>query len=270
MPKRLNKIALFKLSKRRKFVLISLLLSLGIIVVQAIASDLVRYFVIGMLAISTALLTMWSLSRDLTKIGWLMAPILPTYFITSINLFYFILPENLLVKIGLIALFTIGMYSLLLTENIFVVASLRTIQLLRAAQASGFVFSLFISFLLLDTIFSFRFYPWTNAILVFVALLPIVLQAIWTSKLDETLEKPVLHFSLLLSWVLAQAAFLISIWPVSIVIASLFLVTILYVGLGIIQQALLGRLFKQTVKEYAQVGIVVLLIVLFAASWGGQ
>ncbi len=269
MPKRSKSSWLFRLSKRRKFVLISLVLSFGIMLVQAITDDLVRYIVIGLLALASVGLTMWSLREDMHKISWVMAPILPTYFITSLNLFYFLLPENIFVKIGVIILFTIGMYSLLLTENIFTVGALRTIQLLRAAQASGFVFTLFIAFLLFDTVFSFRLSPWINALLVFPISFPLILQGIWSSTMDEKLEKPVLWYSLILSWALTQGAFFISMWPVSIVIASLFLVTILYVGLGIIQQALLDRLFPQTVREYTQVGVVVLIIVFFAARWGG-
>jgi len=269
MPNKSKTSWLLKLSKRRKFVLISLLLSFGIMIVQAITNDLSRYIIIGILAILSILLTIWSLKEDLHKIAWFISPILPTYFITALNLFYFLLPENIFVRIGLILLFAVGMYSLLLTENIFVVGALRTIQLLRAAQASGFVFSLFISFLLFDTVFSFRLSPWINALLVFPISFPLILQAIWSSTLDEKLEKPVLWYSLILAWVLTQGALFISMWPVSIVIASLFLVTILYVGLGIIQQALLDRLFPQTVREYVQVGIIVLVIIFFAARWGG-
>lgn len=270
MPKKITKSSwLFRLSKRRKFVLISLLLSFGIMFVQAITDDLVRYIVIAALAVVSVLLTIWSLKEDLHKSSWIITPILPTYFISTLNLFYFLLPENIFVKIGVIMLFAIGMYSLLLTENIFTVGTLRTIQLLRAAQASGFVFTLFIAFLLLDTVFSFRLEPWFNALLILPISFPLILQAVWSSTLEEKLNQKVLWYTFILSWAIAQGAFFISMWPVSIVIASLFLVTILYVGLGIIQQALMERLFPHTVREYMQVGVVVLIIVFFAARWGG-
>ncbi len=258
----------FDFSKRKKFVLISALLSVGLLAVQAVNDDY-RYYAIAALSLLTAGLTAWSLKEDLHKISWVMALILPTLFTASTNLFYFLLPEKLLVRIVLLTLFGIGMYALLLTENIFTVAAIRTIQLLRAAQALGFVFSLLIAFLLFDTIFSFRLEPWLNALLIFTASVPIILQGVWSSNLEETLTKEIVSYTLVLSWVLGQSAFLISMWPVTIIIASLFLVTILYVGLGIMQQALVGRLFRQTVREYLQVGVVVFLIVLFAARWGG-
>jgi len=267
MPKKLKR--LLSLSKRKKFVVISVLLSFGLLGAQAVY-DIYRYAAIGGLSLITAGLTLWSLKDDLHKIGWWMVVILPSLFTASVNLFYFLLPEKLLVRIILFLVFAVGMYALLLTENIFTVAAIRTIQLLRAAQALGFVFSLVIAFLLFDSIFSFRLDPWINMILVFIAAFPIVLQGVWSSKLEETLTREVVSYSLALSWVISQSAFFISMWPVTIIIASLFLVTILYVGLGIIQQAMVGRLFKQTIREYLQVGIVVLLIVLFTASWGGQ
>lgn len=261
---------IFKLSKRRKFVIISSVFSLGILLVQAVPDNLIRFGIIIFLALASALLTLWTLRDDLQGVAHWLVPILPSYFVSSINLFYFLLPSNLIIKMTIILLFAIGMYSLMLTENIFAVASFRTIQLLRAAQASGFVFTLFVSFLLFDTVFSFKLDPWINSLLVFVISFPLVLQAVWNSRLEEKLEQKTFLFSLLLSWILAQASLLISLWPVTIVIASLFLVTVLYVGLGIIQQAMMDRLFKKTIREYLQVGIVVFIIVFLAASWGGK
>jgi hypothetical protein len=260
----------FTLSKRKKFVLISFLLSFGLLGVQNFF-DFYRYIAILALSGVTAGLVFWSLREDLKKIGWLMAVILPVLFTASVNLFYFLLPEKLITRIILFVLFAVGMYALLLTENIFSVAAIRTIQLLRAAHALGFVFSLLIAFLLFDTIFSFKLDPWFNAGLVLAASFPLVLQGIWCTTLQETLTKEVSYYSLALAWSIGLGAFFISMWPVSIIIASLFLVTILYVGLGIIQQAMVGRLFKQTLKEYLRVGVVVLIVIfLFGARWGGQ
>jgi hypothetical protein len=249
-------------------VVISLILSLGLLATQLVF-DVYRYATIAGLSFLTAGLTAWSLKEDMRKIAWLMTLILPSLFTASVSLFYFLLPEKIYVRLVLLVLFTVGMYALLLTENIFTVATLRTIQLLRAAQALGFVFSLIVAFLLFDTIFSFRLSPWLNALLITAASFPIALQGIWSANLEEELTKEVVSYSLALSWVLGQSAFFISMWPVTIIIASLFLVTIFYVGLGIAQQAMVGRLFKQTIREYLQVGIIVLIVVFFAARWGG-
>ena len=230
--------------------------------------DINRYIAIAFLTLATIGLTLWGLKEDLQKVGWLMAPILPTLLTASVNLFYFLLPEKTLVRTILFILFFISMYAVLLTENIFTVAAIRTIQLLRAAQALGFVFSLIVAFMLFDTIFSFRLLPWFNGLLAMIVALPIVIQGVWSSVLEDHLTREIMFYSLALSWVIGQGAFYISMWPVTIVIASLFLVTILYVGLGIIQQAMVGRLFRQTTREYLQVGFIVFVIVLLASQWG--
>jgi hypothetical protein len=258
----------FTFSKRKKFVFISLLLSGGLLGAQSL-HDLNHYILIGILSLLTTVLTAWSLKEDARKAARFMILILPTLFTASVNLFYFLLPERIFIRLVLFVLFAVGMYALLLTENIFSVAALRTIQLLRAAQALGFVFSLVIAFLLFDSIFSFRLSPWFNALLVTGASFPIILQGIWSANLKEELTREIVSYALALSWVLGQAAFFISMWPVTIIIASLFLVTALYVGLGITQQAMVGRLFKQTIREYVQVGIIVLIVVFFASRWGG-
>ncbi|NMB56793.1 hypothetical protein GYA19_02540 [Candidatus Beckwithbacteria bacterium] len=269
-PKKSN-FKLFKLTipKREKFVLVSVSLSLGLLLTQIVDASL-RYYVIAFLSICTILLSIWSIKEDARKIAWIMGPILPTIFTASIGLFFFLLPERVLVRVILITLFAIGMYALLLTENIFTVAAIRTIQLLRAAQALGFVMTLFTAFLLFDTVFSFRLMPWFNAILIFIIAFPLLLQGIWSINLEEKVTEKLLWYSFGFAWILAQLAFFISFWPLSIIIASLSLVTLMYVGLGIIQQAMVGRLFKQTIREYLQVGIVVFVIVLIAAKWGAQ
>jgi hypothetical protein len=259
----------FYLSKRRKFVLIAFLVAIGTLVIQSVPAAN-RYMYIGILTGLTAIFSAWSLKDDIRKVGWLMAIILPAFFTASINLFYFLLPTSIYVKMGLVVLFMIGMYAILLTENIFVVASIRTIQLFRAAQALGFVFTLLVAFLVYDTIFSFRLDPWLNAPLVFAVSFPLLLQAVWSCKLEERLSVEVIEYTSALSWLLAILAFFISFWPVTITFASLFLVSIMYVVLGIVQQNIIGRLFRKTVFEYMRVGIVVMIIVFFAAKWGGN
>ncbi|NMC35926.1 hypothetical protein GYA49_02670 [Candidatus Beckwithbacteria bacterium] len=266
MLKKIKRI--FYLSKRRKFVISATILSFGLLFIQEI-QGIYHYGAIAGLSLITVLLSIWSLKEDIRKIGWVMALILPTFFTASINLFYFLLPERLVIRLAFMALFGIGMYALLLTENIFTVAALRTIQLLRAAQALGFVLTLFVAFLLYDTIFSYKLEPWYNAGLVLLASFPLVLQGVWSAKLEDKLSKKTLSYSLILTFILGQMAMIISMWPVTIIIASLFLVTVFYVILGIIQQALVGRLFRQTAFEYLRVGIAVLLIVLFIARWRG-
>jgi len=160
------------------------------------------------------------------------------------------------------------MYALLLTENIFNVASVRTIQLLRAAHAVGFLLTLLVAFSLWDTVFSFRLFPWWNALLLGITAWPLILATLWSVNLEPRLTKDVVWGIIAISWSLMVFSLMVSFWPVTITVESLFLVTALYVGLGIGQQHFSGRLFKKTLNEYLWVGVTVLMIVFFLSRWG--
>lgn len=254
------------MSKRKKLGLVAVFLTLGIFGVQSVEVES-RYQAIGLLAGGAYALSVWAMLEDLKGIEWLTTLILPVFYPVSVALFYFLLPGRILTQVLIGTLFGLGMYALLLTENIFNVASIRTIQLLRAAHAVGFLLTLLVAFFLWDTIFSFRLDPWWNGLLVGITAWPLALSTLWSVNLEERLSPAVIWGSVVNSWSLMVMALMISFWPVTITVASLFLVTALYVGLGIGQQYLAGRLFKKTLSEYLWVGLIVLVTVFFLARW---
>lgn len=256
------------MTKRQKFIFTSLFLATGLIFVQ-FAEVSFQYLAIAILTAMTALLTVWSLREALEGIRWITTLILPTLFTAAIGLFYFLLPSNWLSRLPIAFLFALGMYALLLTENIFSVAAIRTIQLFRAASAVGFLLTLFTAFLLYDTVFSFRLSFYSNSVLVYLISLPLFLQGLWSVNLEEKLSRKLLSYSLFLSLVLAELALVISFYPLTVAMSSLFLTTGVYVLLGLTQAYFNERLFKQTVYEYLGVGFLVLLIMLATARWGG-
>jgi len=254
------------MSKRAKFILISLLLSLGLLGIQFINLDW-RYGAIGLLAVLTYGLCALVLIEDLKGIEWLTLLVLPVSYTVSVALFYFLLPEKLLTRVAILSLFGIGMYALLLTQNIFSIAAIRTIQLLRAAHAVYFLLTLVAAFFLYDTMFSFRLMPWWNSLLTLSISWPLILSGLWSIKLEEGFNQQSLGYSLVLAWLLSQLAFWISFWPLSVAAASLLLVAAMYVGLGLFQQHFSGRLFSKTIKEYIWVGLIVLVITFLTAAW---
>jgi len=256
-----------RLSKRQKLAIAALVLAIGVLGIQSVEVE-ARYQAIGLLAGVAYGLSAWALFEDLKGIEWLTVLILPVMYPVSVALFYFLLPVRILTRVTILGLFGIGMYALLLTENIFNVASIRTIQLLRAAHAVGFLLTLMVAFFMWDTIFSFRLAPWTNGLLVFITSLPLVLQALWSVNLEEKITAKIWQNTLALSWSLGSLGLMISFWPVTIAVASLFLVSGLYVGLGLVQHSLSGRLFRKTVEEYLWVGATVLTITFLLARWG--
>lgn len=254
-------------TKRSKFIFSAFLLSLGLLGTQFIGLEW-RYQAVLLLGVVSYFLSAWALIDDLKGIEWLTLLILPALYPTSVALFYFLLPEHLLTRVLILVLFGVGMYALLLTENIFSVAAIRTIQLFRAAQAVGFLLTLLTAFFLIDTIFSFRLAAWFNSLLVGLASFPLILQGIWSTTLEEKLSRKTLKYSFILTLCLTELAFSISFWPVTIVVASLFLVTGLYVSLGLVQNYLSERLFKNTILEFLRIGIIVLIIIFLITRWG--
>ncbi|MCG2692228.1 hypothetical protein L6272_05380 [Microgenomates group bacterium] len=254
------------MTKRMKLVIAAAALSLGLLGIQSIDID-ARYQAIGLLAGVAYGLSAWALFGDLKKTEWLTVLILPVLYPVAVALFYFLLPVRLLSRVMILSIFGIGMYALLLTENIFSVAAIRTIQLLRAAHAVGFLLTLLVAFFLWHTLFSFRLAPWWNALGVGITSLPLVLQGLWSVNLEEKISREVVNNSLGLSWGLTSLALMISFWPVTITIASLFLVTGLYVGLGLVQNRISGRLFKKTITEYLWVSGLVVGLTFLLAQW---
>ena len=105
------------LTKRRKFLIVSLLLTLGLWIIQSLSVE-ARYTAIIVLAILSAGLTGWSLIKDLRGVAWVLDLILPTLYPTVVAVFYFLLPQASVTRWIVLLVFSISMYGLLLTANI--------------------------------------------------------------------------------------------------------------------------------------------------------
>lgn len=257
-----------KITKRQRFCTTSLFLALGLLGIQ-LANISWRYAAIAFLVFLTYFLSAWSLSEGLNGVEWLTVLVLPTLFTAGVGLFYFLMPAKWMMRLPVVLVYGLGFYGLLLTENIFSVAAIRTIQLLRSAQAVGFLLTLITSFFLYNTILAYRLDAWFNFFLVGLVSLPLVLQALWYINLEEKINKKIWLYSFLLSLVLAQAALVFSFWPVSVAVGSLALITVLYIILGLVQHRLSERLFLKTIREYVVTGVLVLLIIFLTTHWGG-
>jgi hypothetical protein len=256
------------MTKRRKIILVSLLLSLGLFFVQTRA-DSARYPALFGLAGLTYLFSAWALKEGLNGIEWVTVLCLPVFFTTGFGLFSFLLPANLWSQVLTLVLYALGIYILLLTENIFSVATIRNIQLLRAAQATGFLLTLITTFFLFDAVLSFRLDPWLNGGIIFLVSLVVFFQGLWKATIEEKVSWRLLSLTLLLAFLMGQVALAISFWPLTVSTGSLFLITVLYVLLGLVQSELQERLFAKTIREYLWVGVIVFLTIFLTTHWGG-
>lgn len=236
--------------------------------VQFAKTPLARYRTILVLSLSAIPFTLWSLKEALRGPIWLVSWILPVFFTAGVGFFYFLLPGTWLTALPIVLFYLLGTYALFLSENIFAVAAIRTIQLFRSASAVSFLLTLIISFLLYDTVFSFRLPFYINGIVVFFLSFFLFLHGTWAATLGEKITAELLRYSLVLALGLGEIALVLSFWPTAITLSALFLTSLIYVFLGITQAKLSDRLFEKTIKEYVIVGLIVLFVLFFYTRWG--
>lgn len=255
------------MSKRKRFLITSLLLTFGFGAVQFLEQQY-KFLGIGGLSFLTLILFFWSLREGLRLDFTLLSLVLPVLFTLGVGFFWFLLPANIFSQVPILLFYGFFIYVLCLTENIFTVAAIRTIALLRAARGVGFVLSLLVSFLLFNTILSLRQPFWISDPLVFLTSFMVFFQGLWQVDLSTNLNKSLLTLSFISSLILLEVSVFIFFWPVTVVVGSLFLTVSVYVLLGLGQAKLEGRLFSQTIREYLLVGILVLISMFFATHWG--
>jgi hypothetical protein len=256
------------MSKRIKFLVTTIVLTIGFLFL-GIYVDQSRFSYIGGLTLIAVLLFAWSLLGSIRLNATLLVLILPVFFTFGVGLFWFLLPSGIYTTLLVIALFAVGIYALVLTSNIYVVSAVRTIALARAAKGVGFVMTLFTLFLLYDAVLSLRLALHFNSLAVGVVTFPLLVQGLWAGKLTTRIPTKVLNYSLVFSYSVAAVSASLYFWPVSVVVGSLFLTGVVYVLLGLGQAKLDARLFRQTVREYAIVGVAVFLATLFTTHWRG-
>jgi hypothetical protein len=256
------------MSKRQKFIASSLILSLGFLGVQALEAPY-RFYAIGGLGLLTLILLYWSLYEGLGLNATLLTLILPFFFTIGVGIFWFLLPSSIFARFPVILFYGFGIYVLALTSNIFTVAAIRTIALLRAARGVGFVLTLTTVFLVCDAILSMKFSFYLTAAIVALLSAPLFLQGLWVIPLEHKFSKDLLNMTLIFSLMMGETALSLSFWPSTVVVGSLFLTVVVYILLGLGQARLESRLFTQTVKEYLVVGMLVFIGMFFATRWGG-
>lgn len=255
------------MSKRKRFILTSALLSLGFIGINFVP-DSFRFIAIGILSLFTLILFLWSLWEGLSLNATLLTLILPFLFTISVGLFWFLLPTNLFARIPAVIFYGLGIYALCLTANIYTVSAIRTIALLRAARGVGFVLTLVTFFLVYDAILSLRAPIYIVSGVVLLASFLLFLQGFWTIVLEKEISSEILKIAAVSSLAMGEIAVSMYFWPVTVVVGSLFFTVGVYMLLGLGQAYLEGRLFNQTVRDHITLGVFVFIGMFLATRWG--
>lgn len=263
-----RKVTAYEITKRQKFVLMAVFLTVILITTQTVPENL-RYQTIGFLAISTLFLSIFALWGELSGIKYFLLLLLPVYFVVGANLFYFLLPVRWLTRLPFAFLFGISVYLLMLTSNIYNVAAIRTIALLRAAYAVGLLFSLVAIFFLTNVLFSLHL-PFYFVVLAIVGIVgPLYLVGLWSYELEEFISRRVFTYAAIFSLVSAEVGLVLSFWPIVPTAGALALTTVMYVLLGLSQLHFEDKLKPRVFWEHIIVSLLVLIVIVISTRWGG-
>jgi len=247
--------------RRERFVVASIILSLGLFIVQLVDLEY-RVWAVVALGFVSYLLSAWALFEDLQPFEWFTVLPFPVFYAISVGFFYFLLPTNFLSRLLVLTIFGVGMYALFLTSNIFSVAKGKAIQLIHAAHAIGLLFTLFTSLLLTNTVFSLHLPFYLNGLAVAAIHFPLVLMSLWSVKLEQKVSRETLVLSGMLTLILTELVVGLSFYPISVWNQALLTKAVLYIGLGVLQNYLRGILFSNAIREYSLVAGLVGFIFL--------
>ncbi len=256
------------LTKRQKIIISSILLTLGLFSTQLVDFDLRFRFIAG-LALSAYFLSLWALWEGLSPIKAVVLLILPTLYALAVASFYFLLPVRWLTRLPVGLFFGLTFYLLLLSQNVFNVASLRTIPLYRAASTANFLFTLITAFFIINVLAAFNLPFWANGGFVFVISFPLIMQFIWAQEMEDSMGTAILGQTFILSLVLGELALAFSFWPIKAPMFSLAVSSSMYVLLGLLTGWLKNRLNRRVIWEYLIIGMAVFMVAFLTTSWIG-
>lgn len=252
------------IGKRQKIIIAAILLAFGLLATHSSAFLFMRTRMIIALGIGAYVISLWALWEGINRSKALILMILPVMFTVAVASFYFLLPIRWLTRLPEMLIFGFLFYSLLLAQNVFNVASIRTIPLYRAASTVSFLFTLVTAFLMYNVIYAFQMPFYWNALVVAIVSFPLVLQMLWTIKM-ESISIQIIIYSVVISLLIGEVGLVFSFWPAVSIIWSLFLASFLYIILAIITDYLRERLEQSNIIEYTGVGGVVIIACLLVS-----
>lgn len=253
------------LSKRQKLV--------SGVIVSSIALFLIEHFIgksgiylIFIIAIVSNIFLYWGLKNDLKNNFSPQVFILPFIFTIAFGLFFLLVPGRLIVKLSLTSVYALGLYSVYLSQNIFVISSVRTIALLSSARTVSLVVVMLSYFFLINVIFSLRVNVFFTLFFVSISSFLLIIQSVWTYTLDKRVKEAI-PWGIMLTICIAEISFLLWFWPSTATIVSLFITGFLYIILGLSHLWFEKRLFKNVLWEYIWVAVIVFFVLAAFTSW---
>lgn len=256
----------FSIGKRQKFVIAIALLTLGLFFGE-FQFNRFGIAIAFTLAVFTNVFLWWAIHKDAVENKSYYIFILPFFYSLAFGLFYFVTPAVFTAHLLLAAIYAFGLYSLLLSQNILTVASIRTIQLLSGARIVSFVITLISFFFLSNILYTLRIPIFPVIIILFLYTFPMIYHSLRTYSLQKGMQ-PTSIWASALTICLVEAATLLWFWPSSPTVIALFLTGFFYTIVGLTHIWFERRLFKGILWEYVWVGCIVFFVLNLFTQWG--
>ncbi|MCX6782868.1 MAG: hypothetical protein NTZ20_02650 [Candidatus Levybacteria bacterium] len=257
----------FYFTKRQRFIISIIILSFGLFFSEQFFGKS-GFLITLFLSLLSSLLFFFSIRDELKGNRSLYVYLFPLFFYTlATGLFYFLTPPRFLSRFLMTVIYAVGLYSLYLSQNIFIVASLRTIPLLSGARIVSLATTLISYYFLITVILTLHLSVYISSLFIFLFSFMAAFQSI-----AVTFEKSIIKT---INWVtvLALCLFELSIvlwfWPSTPTLISLFLTGIFYTIIGLSHAWFDRRLFRGVMWEYIWVGALVFFMLIFFTPWRG-
>lgn len=248
-------------SKRLWFILVSLILTLGLVFLSRPPYNTQIQWVY-LLAFAALLFTNLILGGTV-GIERFTLLLLPAVLTLGAGFSQFFFPNfTTIFKVGGWVSFFFAIYITLLALNVFKVIRLRgeSIPLERAARPTAFLLSFVAAFLLLTAVYKFSFGVWAEIPLVFLISFLLSLSFLWTLTLSDLLDRKHLLGAFLVGMGLVQVSLALSFYPREAFLRGLTEATFFYALLGAARAYFERHLKHSIVFEY--IGIVLMVFFL--------
>lgn len=249
------------MSKRNKFLILSLILTLFLTRLPSLPRS---YSGLGLIVFVflSGLFAVFSLWEYLSGIEYVTLLTLPILFALGMGSVVLLFPNfSGYFKTAIYGVYFLTNYTLLLSLNIFNVASEKPIPLLRAAYTSSFLITTFTAFPILTLMYKWSLGITVEIIVVFILTFLLSFQSLWSVFLPKNIVGTSFRASLFMSWLMAETALVFSFFPMESFFRSLLLSTFFYIYLGFSHQYLKKALNVKSVFEYVFVGLVIVVLV---------
>lgn len=251
--------------KRQRFIIAVGLLSLGLFLSEYFLGRSGIIMIIALSILTPIAVFVTNYSDIKSNFSWNLF-ILPFFYSLSFALFYFLVPPRFLTRLTMTAFYAVGLYSLFLCNNIFTVASVRTIGLLTSARTVYFVITLLSYFFLVRVILSLHLHSVVASLIVFIFSFFLILQSIWTYTL-ERISKTELVWTLVLSVALLEVFVILLFWPSSPTVVAIFQAGFFYTVVGMTHVWFEKRLFRGVLWEYVWVSVLIFCLLALFTTW---